>query len=149
MSTPKQITVTMKQSLAVRDVLKKHKDPNDMEGLIKKIVAEAKVTEIVAKTFAKGWLYKFEDDNKTSSKDKIKTKQSKTNVEAPTYLVETPMPIKRTPATGTGTVAQIWKLAEEGKTHAEILALGYNKNTVYRQVGEWRKAKAAEKAAKG
>lgn len=37
---------------------------------------------------------------------------------------------------GLGIVAQIVKLAKKGYEKSEIIAAGYNKNTVYRQVRE-------------
>lgn len=51
---------------------------------------------------------------------------------------------KKDPATGEGIVAQILKLHVAGQSNAEIIAAGYNKSTVYRQVNEHKKRKAGK-----
>lgn len=43
-----------------------------------------------------------------------------------------------------GAVAEIWKLAAEGKTKKQLIEMGYNKNTVNRQYSEWQKSKNNE-----
>jgi len=55
---------------------------------------------------------------------------------------EVPNETKKEPADGSGKIAQILKLHDEGKTHKEIIERGFNKSTVYRQIGEYKKRKS-------
>ena len=52
----------------------------------------------------------------------------------------TPQPIE-----GVSKIAAIIRLHEQGYTNAQIIAAGYNKSTVGRQVGEYKKRKASGK----
>jgi hypothetical protein len=54
---------------------------------------------------------------------------------------------KKDPMFGKGIVAAILQLHEAGKSNQDIIAMGYNKSTVYRQIGEYKKRKAEAKKA--
>lgn len=154
----KRIILYGKQPDIIRDLLKTDTPETDRDTLCKKIAEEAKVELWIAETFVDSQRYWKDRDVHTGkliqeggglSKDGAEKAIAELDTKHSTpYFTEQKMPIappKKDPITGNGTVAQIIKLAEEGKSVQEIIAMGFNRNTVYRQVGEWRKRKGAAK----
>jgi hypothetical protein len=144
----KKIIVTFVQSQKINKLLRADKGDTPIQELIDSIVAESEIPEWQAETFAKAWRWNHRNDNNNTSQDK----QAPVEKEKEQYYVSSPLPRKTDanadPANGSGKVAQIIALAEQGKTTAEIIELGYNKSTVYRQYSEWKKRKGKAKELK-
>jgi hypothetical protein len=146
MSSQKKIIVTNVQSLKIHKVLKADKGETPLQQFIDAIVAESEIEPWIAERFASAWRWNHRNDN-----DLENTQQDK---KLENYYTASPLPCRTAttggsdPSAGTGKVAQIIALAEEGKTTAQIIELGYNKSTVYRQVSEWKKRKAEAKKGK-
>jgi hypothetical protein len=147
MASPRKIIVTDVQSHKIHRILKADKGDTPLQDFIDLITKESEVEQWIAERFASAWRWNHRDDNNED-------KQSKQAAEQ-TFYVTNPLPRKTDttaskgdPASGTGKVAQIIALAEEGKSTAEIIELGFNKSTVYRQVSEWKKRKAESKKLK-
>lgn len=136
--TQRKIVVTHTQSLVVQKILRADKGDTPLQQFIDRISNEAKIEPWIAERFAESWRWNHRGDNNNS------TSTNQVEEQAEEYYVRQELPTKTTakdPSTGTGIVAQIISLAEQGKSTQEIIALGYNKSTVYRQVSEWRKRK--------
>lgn len=128
----KKIIVNHVQSLTIHKHLKADKGVEPAEELITRIAQEAGIEEWMSKRFVDAWRWNH--------------REGEPEREPETYYVQTPLPIPTaSTGEGLGKVAQIIALAAQGKSVAEIISLGFNKSTVYRQVGEWKKR---EKAAK-
>jgi hypothetical protein len=147
MASPRKIIVTDVQSHKIHRILKADKGDTPLQDFIDLIAKESEIEQWIAEKFASAWRWNHRDNNNEDSQPK-QTEQ--------TFYVTNPLPRKTDaaangkgdPASGTGKVAQIIALAEEGKSTAEIIELGFNKSTVYRQVSEWKKRKAESKKLK-
>lgn len=140
----RKIIVTHTQSLVVHKILKADKGDTPLQQFIDTITNEAHVEPWIAERFAESWRWNHRNSNTTDQEPNKEAHAEKD------YYIKSELPTKVTttknPANGTGIVAQIIALAEQGKSTQEIIAMGFNKSTVYRQVSEWRKRK---KTAKG
>lgn len=130
----KKIILTQQQSLVIHKLLKADRGEQPLQDLIETITKEAQVEDWISEKMAAAWRWNHKEDGAEQNK-------------AESYLIEQPLPNKSMveSAGGEGKVKQIIALAEAGKSVAEIIDMGYNKSTVYRQVSEWRKRKAAAK----
>jgi hypothetical protein len=150
----KKIIVTQVQSTKIHRILKADTGSTPLQDFIELIVKEAEIEEWIAETFASAWRYNHRDNNETETEtektnsDAQQTKEQKSKL----YYVTNELPTKtaavKDPGNGTGKVAQIIALAEQGKSTAEIIEMGFNKSTVYRQVSEWKKRTATSKEKK-
>jgi polyhydroxyalkanoate synthesis regulator phasin len=137
MARPNRIIVTHVQSVKIQTLLKADNGKAPVQELIDTIVKDAEVEEWVAKRFADAWRWNHRNDN-----DNIEPKPEK---KEELFYTSRPLPEMKkkgttsNPENGTGKVAQIIQLAQQGKSVQEIIEMGFNKSTVYRQVSEWRK----------
>lgn len=134
----KKIIVTPVQSLKITNLLRSDKGDTPLQQFIETIAKEGEVEEWVAEKFAASWRWNHRTDGDPMAEPKPES-----------YYVQSELPRKlntsNDPANGNGKVAQIIALAEQGKSTAEIIEMGYNKSTVYRQYSEWKKRKATVK----
>lgn len=151
----KKIIVTQVQSTKIHRILKADKDDTPLQDFIDLLVKEAEIEEWVASTFASAWRYHHRNNNEETDAETNSEPETKAVAAVKKlFYTEAELPTKTkatgasNPENGTGKVAQIIALAEQGKATAEIIALGYNKSTVYRQVSEWKKRKAEAKSKK-
>jgi hypothetical protein len=147
MASPRKIIVNFVQSQNIHRILKADKGDTPLQDFIDLIAKEGEVEPWVAERFAGAWRWNHRQDN-NDEQPKQATEQQQTFYIANQLPRKTDTATKGDPASGTGKVAQIIALAEEGKSTAEIIELGFNKSTVYRQVSEWKKRKAELKKLK-
>lgn len=146
----KKFVITHVQSMKVHKLLKADNGLTPLQQFIDTITTEAEIEPWMAEKFAAAWRYHHRNDNNGDPQAQEPEQQPEEQ-----FFIKTPLPRKTSlstgksdPAEGTGKVAQIIALAEEGKSTKEIIDLGFNKSTVYRQVSEWRKRKQAAKEKK-
>jgi len=157
------ITLTMSQNDAIIRILKTDDTP-DLTQLSQRICAEARVDEHVAEAYIRSWRYNhgqggaigralaaYNERNPdaantttTSSikKDHVVIDIDEKHGELPQSVVKEMVaacdkidPI-RIPS---GICGEIVRLHISGKSNKEIIAMGYNKSTVGRQVSEYKK----------
>lgn len=136
-SRPQKIIVTHVESLAIHKILKADKGDTPLEDFITKVETEAKIERWIAEKFCAAWRWNHRNDSSSESEEEQQPKES--------FFIKQDLPKRATTneGKGTGIVAQIIELAEQGKSVGEIIEMGYNKSTVYRQVGEWKKRSKA------
>jgi hypothetical protein len=143
MGTQKKIIITQVQSSKIHKLLEADKGDTPLQKFIDDIKTAGEVEEWVAEKFASSWRFHHRNNDQTETQDQ----QLKNEI----FYVqnELPSPSKKStdPANGTGKVAQIIQLAEKGFSTQQIIAQGFNKSTVYRQVSEWRQRKKLTKAS--
>lgn len=147
MGAAKKIVITHVQSMKVHRILKADKGNTPLQDFIDLLATEGEVEPWIAEKFATAWRYHHRNDNSNPEPET----QPKQQQPEETFFVKQPLPKRQStnstgksdPAEGTGIVAQIIAHAESGKSTKEIIELGYNKSTVYRQYSEWKKRKAA------
>jgi hypothetical protein len=149
----KKIIVTQVQSTKIHRILKADNDTTPLQDFIDLLVAEAEIEPWIAERFASAWRWNHRDSNVTDSQTKDNEANSSEQPKSELFYVTNELPKKATtgtkdPGNGTGKVAQIIALAEQGKSTAEIIEMGFNKSTVYRQVSEWKKRTATTKEKK-
>lgn len=128
-----KIIVTPKQSNAINKILRADDGTEQEHEIAKRIVKDAQVTESVAKRFINAWRLNHPELSSSNG--------TKLFVECDPKPTPDVKPEDQKKIGQLGKVAQIKELAAQGKTVHEIIGMGYNKNTVYRRVGEYNKAK--------
>lgn len=135
-----QIHLKMTQCDTISRLLKESDDPKselhvDTERLLQRIVSEAMVDKEVAEAYVLSHKH-------CSSTGTIGAMHKAVAAANP---IATPIKAKDTGGAaaieGVGKVAAILRLHEAGHSNDQIIAAGYNKSTVYRQVSEYKKRK--------
>lgn len=114
--------LNMQQSLALRAACKADTQEFSVEDYAVQVAQQANVELPIAIQWISAWRWNHSEEGR--------------KYKAPVAKKEG---VQRDPALGGGIVAQIIKHAESGLTVKEIVALGFNRSTVSRQVGEWKK----------
>lgn len=128
--------------------------------LIEKLTEQAKVDEATAATYLEQWrldpngdyVYIMDEDEGVALPVLTTAKAKAAKGTPPTISTQAPPAVTKPavqpvgkrvmgqlPENGNGIVAQILKLHREGKSNKEIIDAGYNRSTVSRQVGEFKK----------
>ena len=141
----KKIIVSHVQSTKIHKILKADTGETPLQEFIDEIATEAEVEPWVAEKFASAWRWNHRNEDVSAQPEPAEKETGES-----LYYVTNDLPTKTTlrssPENGTGKVAQIIALAEQGKSTAQIIELGFNKSTVYRQVSEWKKRKKTKTA---
>jgi hypothetical protein len=130
-----KILTTLKQSHRILDILRESGYSIDHEELRSKIIAvsNGSLTEEAADAWIKSWKHTHKNDGTLAPTPTIPTtKQSRIVEKGETFTEAKPME-------GVSKIAAIIRLHEQGFSNKEIIAAGYNKSTVGRQVSEYRK----------
>lgn len=150
------LSLKMWQNDALISLLEAPSSPDD-EKLLSDMMAEAKVDRITAESYLKSWRFNHKEGSigviltavrKNRELEKKVAPATETAVPGK-IVVKTPIVVpdddqpraKKDPSSGEGIVAAIIKLSDGGMSNSEIIAAGYNKSTVYRQVNEHKKRK--------
>jgi hypothetical protein len=150
MGKTKMLTVTQKQSSIIIDKWLRNDDMSmPHEEFVAAIMKETDAEQWVVDKLVENWRYWHPNGANGGLRDAKDVKTFEQRAEEFMY-VQTPLPKpkstqkqKSAPEDGNGIVAQILKHAAEGKSVKEIIEMGFNRSTVYRQVGEWKQRNAA------
>lgn len=127
--------------------------------LIEQMIDQGKVDQQTAQAYMEQWrtdpngdyVYIMDEDEGVALPTLTTAKAQAAKGQPPTIPTKAPtvakvVPISASkrvtgqlPEDGNGTVAAILKLHREGKSNKEIIDAGYNRSTVSRQVGEYKK----------
>jgi len=142
MATQRKMIVTTAQNRVIMD----HLDADDMsiphEDFVNQITEKSGAEKWIVEKLVENWRYWHPNGTKNGLRDAqedAKRTDESIYVGQPLPRPKTPKNGSALPENGTGKVAEILKHASDGKSVAEIIKLGYNKSTVYRQVSEWKK----------
>lgn len=140
------ISLTMRQNDTILTIIKSDDGSND-DLLLSRIQKDAGISKDWAQAYLNSWRY---SEQPTGALGAIVAA-----VDANRFVIEPPK--RRAPIVADadlpmlpdeGKVQAILRLHDSGKSNDEIIALGFNKSTVYRQVSEHRKRKRAAAAKK-
>lgn len=134
------IYLNLSQSNIIIDLLKLHSTQPDQEALLQLIQDKAAVRREIAEFYLTSWKHNHKDGWIESVKQTIALVGEDNRLETIGVIHEQRTKQPTAPREGS-IIQQIITLHIAGKTNAEIIALGYNKSTVGRQVGEYKKGK--------
>lgn len=125
------------------DLLKSNADTPDQESLLQQMVEVAKVERTTAEAYLSSWRYNHHQGAMGAILGDYEKRNQAVVSEAKVaklFIVGETKPLSPAPdLEGGGKIAQILKMHMDGKTNAEIIAAGFNKSTVSRQVSEHKK----------
>lgn len=138
--------ISMANNKKILALLEEHPEL-DFESLKDKIIKRTQVEPTVAEAYIKSWKHNHKAGAIGAIGKAVKRAYPERIVEEGNTFESvkekpagTPQPIE-----GVSKIAAIIRLHEQGYTNAQIIAAGYNKSTVGRQVGEYKKRKASGK----
>lgn len=149
----------MSKCTIIIDLLEKHDDSDD-EALLQTIIDDAGVDRMVADAYLRSWRFNHRVGAIGAIRSAVRSLNPGTTLPVEMALVPEGMGKAKLfvvegdrktpasdPAAGSGKIAEILALHKAGKSNKEIIDAGYNKSTVGRQVGEYKKRMAAAKAS--
>lgn len=131
-------SLKMSQAATIVQLLRTTDDSND-EQLIETIMKDAQVTREIANAYLCSWRHNNHDAGEISMTVKRVDLESKLAALVRQPKAEVVIVGDAAPLEGEGKIEAIIRLHQQGYSNAQIIEAGYNKSTVGRQVGEYKK----------
>lgn len=131
--------VNLDQSRIIVDLLREFSDSVDFETLKARIMLEAKVSDELATAYVSSWKHNHKIGAIAATVAAVDRAFPRPTTAKLTIVEDGPVHDYKPARTGS-IIHQIIEHHKAGLTNPQIIALGFNKSTVGRQVGEYKKA---------